>query len=226
MIDQLHEVQIKILRELLFKPVARFSDLNVTDLTNDHFTFHIKRLVELGLVEKLNEQYTLSKSGKEYANRLDTDQLKLERQAKVSLAIICVDQSRILMQQRLKQPYYGYYGVVTGKVRWGETVLETAGRELAEETGLSAKLEVTGVEHKMDYDQAGKLLEDKFFFLIKAVKPIGKLIENFEGGRNIWFSEKEVQKLPDLFDDMLDLIRMVQGDNFGLREMKYKVKSY
>lgn len=222
----MHEIQIKILKELLFKPVAKFSDLNVTDLTNDHFTFHIKRLVELELVQKTDNGYELSVTGKEFANRLDTDNLVVERQAKTGVLIVCKSGDRYLIQQRLKQPYYGFHGFMTGKTRWGETISETAVRELAEETGLVGIPELVGIKHKMDYELEGKLLEDKFFFVVKFVDPTGNLIGNFEGGKNIWLTENEIFRLPDLFDGVKESIEMSQSLNLKFVEDKYQIKKY
>jgi len=109
-----------------------------TALTSDHFNFHIKKLVETGLVEKDSAQYRLTRRGKEYANRMDTDENEIEKQPKVSVALIVerhTDGKReFLAQQRLKQPYYGFWGRLGGKVRWGESFEEAAKRELKEET--------------------------------------------------------------------------------------------
>src|SRR4051812_31106336 len=109
---EIHEIQAKILRELLFKPTARFSELNIKNLTSDHFTFHINKLVHAQLVERTpNNKYTLTTSGKELAIRLDTDTAKIERQPRLSVALVCIkkenDQIKYLIQQRLKQPYFG-----------------------------------------------------------------------------------------------------------------------
>ena len=153
--SDLHPIQAKILRVLLFKPLARFSELNGSGLSNDHFTFHINRLVEIGLVEKLGGKYQLTTVGKEFANRLDTDTTQIERQAKTAILIVAVrqegDQPQYLMQQRLKQPYFGFHGFISGKVRWGEEILVAADRELIEEAGLQGgKKTLMGIEHKMD----------------------------------------------------------------------------
>ena len=51
---KIHDYQILILRELLFKPGVRFSDLNKTDVTSDHFTFHVNHLIKEGLIRKEN----------------------------------------------------------------------------------------------------------------------------------------------------------------------------
>jgi ADP-ribose pyrophosphatase YjhB (NUDIX family)/predicted transcriptional regulator len=226
---EIHEIQINILRVLLFKPEACFTDLNPQNVSTDHFNFHVKRLLELGLIQK-NESglYSLTTTGKEFANRLDTDSKKIvvERQAKIGVLIGCVRGDHYLIQQRLKQPFYGYHGFVTGKVKWGETVLETAARELEEETGLSAEIELVGVEHKMDYDQDNNLLEDKYFYVCRATNPKGNLIESFEGGKNLWVAEKDLTTLPDVFDDMSDVIKIINSKTMTFQELKFKVKRY
>ncbi len=54
-----HQAQTSILRALLFAPHAGFAELQkTTDLTSDHFNFHIKKLVEAGLVTKNDSGYT------------------------------------------------------------------------------------------------------------------------------------------------------------------------
>jgi ADP-ribose pyrophosphatase YjhB (NUDIX family) len=229
---ELHPVQTGILRVLLFNPLARFSELNAHDISSDHLTFHVKRLVELDLIEKSDEQYRLTVRGKEFANRFDTDQpaMKVERQAKIAVSVGCVREKNgvreYLMQQRLKQPYYGLHGFVSGKMRWGETVLETAARELEEETGLVGTLTLVGIIHKMDYTSGGALLEDKFFFIVRADDVRGTLRTEFEGGRNFWLPKRDVLKLPNLFPDVEEVLEVRDGDDFVFLERKYTVERY
>lgn len=224
----IHEAQAQILKTLLFKTEARFRDLNTQKLTTDHFTFHLKQLVEAGIIEKTPKTtYKLTAKGKEFANRFDTEKVALERQAKLAVCIVGVKkQGRIikfLSQQRLKNPFFGYRGFVTGKIRWGEQLLETAARELKEEVGLEAKLEYVAMEHKMDYSKdSGGVLEDKFFFIIRATRAKGKLIESFEGGRNSWLTEKEMISDPKVFEDVPKILQAVKGKNFVFFEDKYR----
>lgn len=197
---ELHKAHVAILHVLLFRPDARFAELQkASDLASDHFNFYLKQLVDDKLVAK-NAQgaYHLTQQGKEFANRFDTDERKVERQPKVAVCLWIMDgQGRMLTQQRLKQPYYGYWGRPTGKIRWGETIMEAAARELMEETGLTADLSFDSVYHKMDFnDETGDMLEDKIFFMIKAVNPRGDLIESFEGGKNAWLTADEFMKQP------------------------------
>lgn len=229
----MHQIQNNILKVLLFSQKARFAELNADNISNDHFTFHLKRLLKQQLVEK-NEQgfYNLTIAGKEFANRLDADseQVCEERQAKVSVLVVCVDNSdketRYLVQERLKHPYYGFYGFVSGKIKWGETVFEAGQRELKEEAGLEAELALAGIEHKIDYSDKDELLEDKYFYIMKGTNFSGQLLESFEGGRNTWLSKQEIDKIPNLFDDVLKIMKVVEKGKFTFFEDRYNVKEY
>lgn len=208
---QLHPAHVAILHVLLFKPHARFADLQKSSqLTSDHFNFYLKQLLEDGLIQKNGEgAYHLTPKGKEFANRFDTDERKVERQPKVAVCLmVSRDDGKILVQQRLKQPYYGYWGRPTGKIRYGETILEAAARELKEETDLEAEFEYDAIYHKRDFNkETGELLEDKIFFMLRTKNPKGKMIEDFDGGRNEWLTPEEytAKELSFESNDIIDL---------------------
>lgn len=228
---EVHPVQVSILQVLLFNPEARFAELNVQDLTTDHFSFHIKRLVEVGLVQKNSRgKYTLTARGKEFANRFDTEESLLERQAKIAVLVCPVrntgNAKEYLIQRRLKQPYYGYHGFITGKIRWGESPPAAARRELKEETGLGGTVKLVGIKHKVDYSQNGKLLEDKYFFVYRATDLAGRLKIKFEGGRNDWLSKKEVLSIDKLFDGVDESLEMISQDDLVYSESRYEVSGY
>jgi ADP-ribose pyrophosphatase YjhB (NUDIX family) len=227
----LHPVQYEILKVLLFKPEARFSELNTTELTNDHFNFHVKTLLNWGLIAKLDSgKYILTDMGKEFANRFDTDNNTIERQPKLTMSIICIKiengVKKYLLQQRLKQPFFGYYGGVTGKIKWGETVQEGAARELLEETGLTADLTLVGITHRMDNKNDGETQEDKYFFAFRGENVRGNFTEEFEGGKNFWFSYEELIKLDKLFRGMLEAIEILERDYVKFSEQKYILEEY
>lgn len=188
----IHPMQTLILRELLFVPAARYANLQaISGLESDHFKFHIKRLVDSGYVTKTTEGYALTLTGKEYANKLDTDAGTVERQPK-SAVILVVERDtngrkEYLVQERLKHPYFGFWGFPSGKVRWGESILTTASRELQEETGLTATFHHSGVYHERDITPTSpEVIEDKVFHIMFTNDASGSLIESFQGGRNAW----------------------------------------
>lgn len=214
---QVHEVQTKILRELLFLPATNFAELQrVSGLESDHVKFHIKRLVELGYVEKNGTKYSLSIKGKEYANKLDTDAGVIERQPKVAVLLIVEREHQgikeYLLQERRKHPYFGYWGAPTGKVRWGESLLEAASRELMEETGLTAIFEYRGVNHeRVRHSDTGDIVEDKIFHLMFTDDISGTMKPEFDGGRNVWRTmedmEHEPKKYKGFYEEMQAGIR-------------------
>jgi 8-oxo-dGTP pyrophosphatase MutT (NUDIX family) len=194
-----HKAQTAILRELLFLPEASFSSLQkVVKFDSDYFKFHIKRLVEVGYIAKnKNGQYSLTAKGKEYANKLDTDQGVIERQPKSAVIIVLQnDNLDVLVLERLKHPFYGYVGYPGGKIRWGETIIEAAARELLEETNLTAKFIYRGVYHEhVKAEESGELLEDKIFHIVGGKLVGGELIKQFEGGKNYWISLGALKKV-------------------------------
>jgi 8-oxo-dGTP pyrophosphatase MutT (NUDIX family) len=215
---EVHGAQVSILRELLFHREAGFAELQKpTGLTSDHFSFHIARLVDVGLVDKVSRgTYRLSHRGKEYANKLDTDERKIERQPKVAVILaaerITNRRHEFLFQERLKNPYYGYWGFPSGKIRWGETILETAARELKEETGLTANFELMGQYHEHTYmHETGELLEDKMFHVVRAFDVQGELISQFEGGRNVWMTAEEITDYNKKYSSFETEFAMVRG---------------
>lgn len=222
-----HISQMAILRCLLIKGSVSFADLSrAAGLTSDHTTFHIKQLRHTGLVERVPHeygQYRLTRAGKEYANRMDTDELVIEKQPKLVVDIgIQRDDGTFLFQQRRKQPYSGYWGFPTGKIRWGETILAAASRELMEETGLQAQLRVVGMHHKMDIDEHDQLLEDKYLILVHGVNPTGTLLEETETHSNHWLTPEQYQQKDKRFGDIHETLRYINGTDPFISETTYR----
>lgn len=219
-----HKTQMAMLKHLLLAPDAGFAQLQKTaNVTSDFANFHLKQLVNAGYVQKNGSKYTLTTSGKEYANRMDTDEKVLEKQAKLGAWIIVDNgQGKFIAQQRLKQPFFGFWGRITGKIKWGETVLEAAARELKEETGLTANLEFKGIYHKLDYRTDGTFLEDKYFYLVHATNPSGKFTQKFEGGENHWLTNDELKAKPKVFESALEATELINKPGLQFVEVKHQ----
>lgn len=225
-----HGAQMAILRELLVSEMPSFSDLvRATALSSDHANFHIKKLIAIGYVEHVSKEYgkyRLTRAGKEYANRMDTDELVIEKQPKIIVDIgIERNDGAFLFQERAKQPYYGYWGFPTGKIRWGETMLEAAARELMEETGLTATLRVVGVHHKRDFDEHKEILEDKYMVLVYGTNPQGTLVVENETHTNYWLMPKDYRKLDKRFGNIDETLGFIRGSSAFVAETNYEYQS-
>lgn len=225
-----HDSQMKMLRALLMTTQCTFADLNRSaGLTSDHANFHIKRLIEIGYVEHVPKsygRYRLSRKGKVYANSMDTEAMEIEKQPKLTVDLAIEDaKGRFIVQERQKQPFYGYHGFPTGKIRWGETMIEAGARELLEETGLTAELRVVGIYHKLDYDDDGALLEDKYMCLIHGTNPIGNFIEQTETHRNSWMSSKEYKALDKRLGDIDETIAQLRDKHAFVREATFSFEN-
>ncbi|MBN1373840.1 NUDIX domain-containing protein [Candidatus Dojkabacteria bacterium] len=206
----LHPFQMIVLKKLLFLPTARFRDLKIEGLTTDHLTYHINKLIKLGLVSKINTIYTLTPEGKEFSNRIDEHSSQIEVQGKrgvlVRVSRKIGRKTEYLASKRLKHPFYGYIGFHTGKIRAGETVYEAARRELLEETGLIVKtLKFGGIDHFVDFDKEGKFLRDQYFYWFDVTEFEGELIIDNpeEGVSNFWITKQALKKekvFPGLWD--------------------------
>ncbi len=220
-----HVAQMMILRTLLIGRAASFSELSAAmNLSNDHANFHIKKLVQAEMIERVPKeygQYRLTRTGKEYANRMDTDELIIEKQPKLVVDVGIEQDGKFLFQERHKQPYFGYWGFPTGKIRWGETILQAAARELREETGLTADLRCIGTHHKLDYDETGAMLEDKYLILVHGVNPTGDLVAETETHTNHWLTPEEYRQKQKRFGDIDETLRYIRDDTPFLTETKY-----
>lgn len=215
MTEDIHQVQASILKELLFNNGTNFAELNKTELGSDHFTFHVKKLVIDGYITKEKDKYFLTTEGKVLAGKLDTDSLKIEKFGKVGVMIIGIKEEKgkkyYLMQERLKEPFYGYWGFMTGKVRYGDKPKDTAIRELKEECGLTGKPTFLGSYHKLRGPNPQSITLDNYFHIYTFKNPKGTLIDTKEG-RNLWLPEKELKKLK-MFDDINNILKLVKSKN-------------
>ncbi|PJA90728.1 MAG: hypothetical protein CO136_00955 [Candidatus Levybacteria bacterium CG_4_9_14_3_um_filter_36_7] len=223
--DQLHEYQKEIIKKLSFTPTLRFNDLLIEEISSEHMNYHLKQLIELNLVTKTDSGYSLTDKGKDFSNLLDDEMDMLEKQPKCSVIVNGVRKNphseiEYLLNRRLKQPYFGKVGRISGKVRFGEKLVNAAKRELFEETGLTAKFwQLEKMYRKMRTRNDQTPVQDVFFYIFFARDFEGTLIEKTRYQENIWVTKHNLFH-SDEFDpyDDLDLDERDAPQDFKLVE--------
>lgn len=231
----IHAVQVSILDTLRHAPAASFTQLmQPTGLTSDVFKFHIRSLLKASyILKQANGQYQLSASGKEYANNLDKERRLILKQPKLSVLVFANRQStsseqQYLFQKRSRKPYFGYWSVIGGPVRWGEEIETTAASELHKQTGLQASLKIDSFYRKQDYMLKGRnMLEDKLFVLVTASNLTGNFRDTWHGGQNRWMTLDEFRAQPCIFEETLTMITMLkEGRSYHSSQAFYSEEQY
>lgn len=227
----LHFYQLTILHKLMYNPRLKFSDLQIESLTSKHFNYHLQQLKELKLIEKSDFGYVLTDVGKNFVSKLDETTMQEEVQPKISVALIVTrdngSEREFLVTKRLKQPYYGKVGGFTGKIRFGETFVQAAKRELLEETGLTGKFKLAHVHHKLAYEKdPQKFFQDNIFVIFHVTDPEGKLITRNNEQENFWIAESELFKRQDLFNTFPHIVKYALTADQKVSEGKIKEIGY
>jgi 8-oxo-dGTP pyrophosphatase MutT (NUDIX family) len=125
----------------------------------------------------------------------------VEKQPKTSIIIWGVKKNtktntfEHLVNRRLRHPYYGKVGHITGKVRFGEKLVQAAQRELYEETGLKAKnFDLVKIYHKLRHRSSGEDVQDVIFYIFKVSGFSGTMIAKTPHQENFWITTDEVNK--------------------------------
>ena len=132
---------------------------------------------------------------------------------KIMNVVLCAltDNGKILMIKRNKDPYKGLWGLLGGKIEFGEHVEDTAVREFYEETGIKAEfVNVAGIASEILYEK-GEKISHFLIFVAKLSSAETRFTESDEGQLK-WFEL-----------DKLDKEMMIPSDYLMVQE--YVIKS-
>ena len=114
---------METLNALITHKTRRYTDIKTAiKIENNLLNHHLLELQNKEYVMKAEDStYTLTVLGKELANRLDNTTGQMERQAKIGVWVMPIrmhnGQQQFLMETRLKHPFYGCKGILTGKIQ-------------------------------------------------------------------------------------------------------------
>jgi len=137
-----HHIQKYIMQILINTEYARYSAMRPEKTDSNLYSYHLKRLISSGYIEKSGNLYTLSTKGLRYVEYASSTSMKVRPQPKITTAALLKDcTGRILLTKRHRQPYIGYYGLPLGKIHTDRdiSIKDSASRELYEKTGVSCE---------------------------------------------------------------------------------------
>ncbi len=127
----------------------------------------------------------------------------------IGVGAVVIHDGKILLVERAREPYKGYWTVPGGVQRVGETLEEAVLRELEEETGITGRVKGTiWVDEVIEYEN-GRV---KYHYVIidMLVEPCSLEVRaSSDASRAEWFSLDEAMnlKLTDTMRAMLEFIK-------------------
>ena len=202
---ELNNIQTEILRKFMYNEKLKYNqiwDKNIC--TSSNFDYHLKILINNGILKKQNDYYILTSEGTSLVTSIDGVSIKNKKKSIVCSFILAVnDNNKILFSIRKKQPYFDHLNIPGGKQEYGEFSDFTGKREFEEETGLKCDTKLMMITEKMTINlDENNSVEHQilgYFYLGYNIK--GKLIKKTREGNNIWIKLEDLKKykrFPDL----------------------------
>lgn len=220
------DVQKAILKRLLYNDKMRYNELWNKEFSSNLFDYHLKKLIEDGIIAKQDDFYNLTPKGTQHISYLDGKTIEQKQRPLVCTFILGIgDDGKLLMHRRRKQPFLNYVGLPGGKLEMGDKVQEQAEQEFLEETGFTAKkMTMKLIANYITYDNdlvAHQMIA--FFFLAEGLH--GELTADNREGENFFIAEKDLDD-QTLFPDMRTIIHdLTHNKSVVFKEAKRNMKN-
>jgi len=143
----MHHIQKSIILSLARTSPLRFTDLQPPRIPNNTFTYHLKKLIDSEYVELTTGGYVATRKAlKLVVFGVNTIKPPSTPQT-ITLLYIENREGEVLLLNRNRKPFQGWYGIPGGLIHLGETLEQAAERELTEKVAITAngKLKAAGV---------------------------------------------------------------------------------
>lgn len=127
---------------------------------------------------------------------------------RVGVGAIVLHEGRVLLVKRGRAPGLDLWSVPGGLVELGETTVEAACREVAEETGLKVRIAgVVGLLDRVTRDAEGRV---RYHWVLVDYLAVPESTETLRAGSDAaevrWVTIDEVDRLP-ITEGLMDMIR-------------------
>lgn len=198
-----HHIQRTIVYRLALTPSLTFSELRPDTLENKLFTYHLKKVVAAGLVEKNEDgRYALTPEGRLLGvHVLENTEAIIDRAYSVLFLVIRrASDGAWLLYKRGSHPLYGRVGFMHVTPNAHESSLQTAARLCKERTGLEAQFKALGSGFFRVFED-GNLESFTNFTLLICEDTQGKLVGDDELAEYFWQTNPDFSA-PDMLPNM------------------------
>ncbi len=206
------EEREKIFEFFIKNKKLKFSDIEkMSGLRSNYLSYHLEKMLNDEVIEKVDDYYKLTKKSEElipfFANFTNKEVGVLT----VVLSAIIKD-NKICLIKREKRPYKGYWGLVGGKLKNGESIKDTALREVKEETNLDCAFnKIHNVIHERLYED--EKAKHSFVFFLTSLKPVSEKIISSDEGKVKWFDLKLLNKEEIIPSDYFMISELLSHNN-------------
>lgn len=201
----------QLIKKIMYNPGLHFNELWDKKIPSNKMAYHLKVLEDENLIEKRDGGYYLTHEGKKHVTFVDGKSGERSSAPLACVIILIIKNNKLLMLHRKKEPFYGIWGLPSGKIEFNQYIMEAAKFELKEETGLEADLELKGLLCAKTFDK-GKQSYSHMLFIIRGDHPKGKLHSTDEG-ESKWIDLDKLKSL-NIFPDIPKLLEMISQDGF------------
>ena len=186
-----HETQRRIILKLIHNPEMGFNELWNKEGESNTFAYHMGKLEGQEYIEKADSKYRLTQKGKRLSALVEGDTGQQAAFPTLTILLVVRNGEKYLCQRRLKEPFYGYWSYVSGKVNFGLNMFECASRDIEDETGLrAAEWKFKGIEQVKTFEKE-RLLFHHYIFVLEAKNISGELRAKTHKAEHAWLTLAE-----------------------------------
>jgi hypothetical protein len=191
----MHILQKELIKRLVKQNGLKYSALTEGYSFDDNIGFHLRRLKNLGFIQKREDIYFLTKDGLEVSGTFDLDTLEDKRFKHVYIAFICEFENKFLIRERISGDSK-FYKLIGGKPLLGKDFSSEVIRLFKCDTGLDKRFsdfEYDCTHFKIQETSKGEPLWDDSLVVYKIKLHSIQDLNLKEG--NKWFSADEILSL-------------------------------
>ena len=170
-----------------------YKKLKEDDVENVLFNYHLQHLVKGDILEKLDDGYRMSKSGRSLTANIAPNGLYFPKfTCRYRMYLLDFDNDKVLYQFWNRHPWKGDKSGISSKVLMGTPSANRSQFRMKEKTNLQTNMKPAGTYRKLIFNEQKDLLDDTVYFICYADNFSGELIPgDIDGDSIMWVDFKE-----------------------------------